>query len=111
MSSEGAKVATIPNFSNFYSSLHTGLTREQVARLYGALGWQVRKCSSVDYEVRSYWAELVTEAESPILMHGPVAELLDRAEELVAPLRAAGVAFTAECYGPDPEFELLRVLR
>jgi hypothetical protein len=104
-------VAGIPDGSNFFSSLHTALTREQVAGLYGALGWRVRKCSWVDYEVVSDWAELVIEAESPILMHGPADDLPARAEELVAPLRAAGVAFTAECYGPWPDGELLLELR
>jgi hypothetical protein len=103
-------VAGIPDGSNFFSSLHTALTREQVAGLYGALGWRVRKCSWVDYEVVSDWAELVIEAESPILMHGPADDLPARAEELVAPLRA-GVAFTAECYGPWPDGELLLELR
>jgi hypothetical protein len=101
----------VPDFSNFFSSLHTTLSREQVAGLYGALGWQVRKCSWADYEVISDWAELVIEAESPILMHGPVADLPARAEELVAPLRAAGVSFTAECYEPEPGGELLLELR
>ena len=41
-------------------------------------------------------------------MHGALADVLGNAEELVAPLRAAGVSFTAECYGPDGE--LLREL-
>jgi hypothetical protein len=102
---------TLPDRPNFYSALTTALTREQVAGLYGALGWQVRKCSWVDYEVFSDWAELVIEAESPILMHGMVAALPARAEELVAPLRAAGVAFTSECYGPHPDMELLLELQ
>jgi len=57
------------------------------------------------------WAELVIEAESPILMHGMVADLPARAEELVGPLRAAGVSFTAECYGPEPDRELLLELQ
>lgn len=87
------------------------MSREQVARLYGVLGWKVRKCSWVDYEVISDWAELVIEAEAPILMHGPVADLSTRAEELVAPLRAAGITFTAECYGPAPSEELLLELQ
>ena len=104
-------MAGIPNGSNFFSSLHTDLSREQVAGLYGALGWRVRKCSWVDYEVFSDWAELVIEAESPILMHGPVADLPARVEELVAPLRAAGVSFTAECYRSFPDGELLLELR
>src|SRR5215210_7136835 len=100
-SAERRLMEEFPDTSNFYSSLHTGLTREQVARLYGMLGWRVRKCSSTDYEVFGPWAELVIEAESPILMHGLVADVMARAEELAAPLRAAGVSFTAECYGPD----------
>jgi hypothetical protein len=104
-------VSEIPDTSNFYSSLHTALSREQIAGLYGALGWQVRKCSWTDYEVFSPWCELVIEAESPILMHGPVADVVAHAEELVAPLRAAGVRFTAECYGPWPDKELLLKLQ
>jgi hypothetical protein len=104
-------MAEVPDGSNFFSALYTRLTPAQVAGLYGALGWRVRKCSWVDYEVISDWAELVIDDTSPVLMHGPVAGLPDRAEELVAPLRAAGVAFTAECYGPDPERALVLELR
>src|SRR5262249_26314410 len=108
---EGAAVTVIPDGSNFFSALDTQLSAEQVAGLYGALGWRVRKCSWVDYEAMSDWAELVIEDTSPVLMHGPVADLPARAEELVAPIRAAGISFTAECYGPDPEHELLLELR
>lgn len=101
----------IPDSSNFYSSLQTTWSRERIAALYGKLGWRVRKCSWDDYEVISDWAELVIEARNPILMHGPVADLPARVEELVAPLRAAGISFTAECYGPEPEPRLLLHLR
>lgn len=104
-------MADIPDGSNFYSSLYTALTREEVAGLYGALGWRVRKCSWVDYEVMCNWAELVIESDGPILMHGPVADLPARAEELVAPLRMAGIEFTAECYGPWPEQKVQLKLR
>ena len=90
----------LPDTANFYSSLQTTLSREQVAGLYAALGWRVRKCSWTDYEVFGPWCELIIEADSPILMHGPVANVLGHAEELLAPLRAAGVNFTAECYTP-----------
>ena len=104
-------MAELPDGSNFFSALDTTLSREQVAGLYGALGWCVRKCSWVDYEIISDWAGLVLEAESPILMHGPVADLVARSEELVAPLRTAGISFTAECCGPEPGRELLLELR
>lgn len=104
-------MANIPDSSNFFSSLHTTLSREQVAKLYAALGWKLRKCAWEDYEVVTDWAELIVESETPILMHGPVAGLLDRVEELVAPLRTSGIKFTAECYGPEPNRELLLELR
>jgi hypothetical protein len=103
--------SAIPDGSNFFGALDTGLSPEQVAGLYEAFGWRVRKCSWVDYEVTSDWAELIIEDTTPVLIHGSVADLLVRAEELVAPLRAAGVSFTAECYGPDPDRELLLELR
>ena len=93
----------MPDTSNFHSALHTTLSREQVAGLYGMLGWKVRKCTWTEYEVFGPWCELVIEAESPILMHGPVADVLVHAKELLAPLRTAGVSFTAECYGADGE--------
>jgi len=101
----------VPDLSNFFSSLNTTFSREQVAALYEAIGWRVRKCSWAEYEVQCDWAELIIESESPILMHGPVADMGARAEELISPLRAAGISFTAECYGPEPERELILKLR
>jgi hypothetical protein len=97
----------IPDTSNFHSSLYTSLSREEVARLYGELEWSIRKCSWTVYDVACSWAELVIEGESPILMHGPVGDVLAHVEELVAPLRASGIRFTAECYGPEPEAKLI----
>ena len=41
----------------------------------------------------------------------PVADVIAHAEELVAPLRAAGVTFLAKCYGPEPGRALLLELR
>ncbi len=40
---------------------------------------------------------------SPILLHGPVADVETNAERVLALLERAGVAFTAECYSPDDE--------
>jgi hypothetical protein len=96
----------LPDTSHFYSSLHTKLSRQQVAEIYGKLGWQITKCSWTDFEIICPWAELVIEAESPILMHGPVADVLARADELLAPLRHAKISFSAECY--DSDGDLLR---
>jgi hypothetical protein len=102
-------MADIPDSSDFFASLHTSLSRRRVAGLFARLGWSVRKCSWTDYEIRSPFAELVIEAESPILMHGPVAVAEANADRILAPLRDAGVAYTAECYGTGGD--LLREFR
>jgi hypothetical protein len=96
----------IPNRGNFYSTLDTHLSRKQVAELYARNGWRARKCTWVDYEITCDWADLVIESELPILLHGSVADLLNNVERIVAPLRASGITFKAECYGPSPACEL-----
>ena len=93
----------IPNTPNFYSSLNTTLTCEQIAELYGKLGWRIRKYSWTDYEVFGPWAELVIDSASPILMNGMEADVMTHAEELLAPLRRSKITFSAECYGPYGE--------
>ena len=88
----------IPDQSNFYGSLHTNLSRHQIAQLYRGLGWEVRKCGWAEYEIRCSFAELVIETESPILIHGTVADVVVNAEVILAPLGQARVSYTAECY-------------
>jgi len=101
----------IPDYPNLYCSLNTSLSRKQIAGLYAAIGWEVRKCTWTDFEVFGPWCELVIEGESPILMHGSVADILVHAAEIVAPLRAGCISFTVECYGPQPARDLLLELR
>jgi hypothetical protein len=93
----------VPDSSNFFASLATELSKEQVARLYERRGWAVRKCTWVDFEIRCPWAELIIDGESPILLHGPVAQVLLNVEAILAPLREAGVSYTAECHGEAAE--------
>lgn len=95
----------VPDTSNFFSSLTTDLSRGEVVALFGDQGWHVRKCGWTEYEVRCAWAELVIEAETPILMHGPVADVLKNAAVICQILSAAKVSFTAESY--DEAHELL----
>jgi hypothetical protein len=99
----------IPASPNFFASLHTTRSRRRVAGLFTPPTWRVRKCSWTDYEVTSPFAELVIEAESPILLHGSVADVEAYVDRILAPLRAAGVAYSAECYGVGAE--LLREWR
>jgi hypothetical protein len=99
----------LPDRANFFAALDTTLSTRRVARLFAPPTWSVRRCGRADYEVTSPFAELVVEAESPILLHGPVADLGANVDRILAPLRDAGVAYTAECYGVGGE--LLAELR
>lgn len=91
------------------AALQTELSPRQIADLFAAVGWRIDKCGWAEYELRAEWGELVVEAASPVLLHGPVDDALGHIDELLHPLRAAGISFVAECYGPGGE--LLREIR
>jgi hypothetical protein len=99
----------IPNFSNFYSSLTTALSKQCIAELFEPLGAKIRKCGWHEWEVRLPWAEFIIESEAPVLLHGEIADVQSNALRLVAVLRDAGIQFTAECY--DESDKLLEKLR
>lgn len=40
-------------------------------------------------------------------MPGPVIDLSNRADDFISPIRKAGIAAADECYGPEPDHELL----
>jgi hypothetical protein len=98
----------LPETSNFFATLHTPLSRESVADLYRDLGWSVRKCGWLEFEIESAFAAVVIESVQPILMHGAVDDVASRAVDVVAPLVRAGVRYEAEYY--DEGGELVRVL-
>jgi hypothetical protein len=93
----------IPESSNFFATLYTKRSRQRLSELFKPLNWSVRPCGSTSYELRSPFAELVVEAESPILLHGSVDDIEANIDRIIGPLRIAGVAFIAECYGVDGE--------
>lgn len=94
---------TLPDRSNFFCELHTSFSRERIASLYEAMGWSIRQSGWYEYETSCPWAELTIDSDAPILMRGPVSDLVHHLNELLAPLRAAAVSFQAECYGEGGE--------
>jgi hypothetical protein len=91
-------VDDLPVTPNLHCFVDTTLPRHEVAELFRQLGVTVRKCGWDEFEVLCPWAEFVIESEFPILMHGSVVNVTANVERLLAPLRDAGVAYTAECY-------------
>jgi hypothetical protein len=105
----GEQMSEFPDVANFFVSLHTSLSRRRLAGFFAVMGWCVRKCSWTDFAIHCPFAELVIEAESPILLHGIVADVEANADRILAPLRKAGVDYHGECYYADGS--LLRELR
>lgn len=96
----------LPEFSNFFASLHTNWPARKVAERFAA-GWQfIEPDDAPHFEVHTHWAELVIEAESPVLLHGVIADITTNAEVVADLLRKAGITFTAEAYSET--LELLR---
>ena len=91
-------MAELPDRTNFYSSVQTGMQPEEIARLFAPPVWRVRKCSWTDFEAVSDFAEVVIESSNPVLVHGPVAEVTVNSLRVVEPLAAAGLSGTFECY-------------
>jgi len=94
-------MSELPETANFYSSLQAPISKQRIAELYRPLAMEVRKCGWNEFEISCNWAELVLEADSPVLMHGIVADVAENAEKLLAPLKYAAIAYKAECYGED----------
>ena len=95
----------------FYSSLWTRLSRRKVADLFGRHGWSVRKCSWTDYEVITDLAELVIEADHPILVHGSIASVSEVVPVIDAVLSSADIEYTFEGYDEDDNLVLSRLER
>ena len=83
--------------------LVTGLSGEQVVALYLSRGWRARKSSWTGYELQSPWADLVLDSGTDFLLHGPVADPVRRADELLGPLREAGVRYWGEFHHVNGE--------
>lgn len=100
----------LPDQSNFYGSLDTTFSRWQIAELFGAAGWEVRKPDDWEHvEVHCPWADLLIEDASPMLLHGLVADAEVDAVRVIEILQQAGINFVGEIYGPGGD--LLREWR
>lgn len=91
-------MSKLPDKTNFYCSVDTELLPKAIAQLYAGPIWHVRKCSLKDFEAISDFAEVVIESSNPVLIHGPVMEVLMNSERIIEPIAAAGLTGTFECF-------------
>jgi hypothetical protein len=92
-----------PEPSNLLISvaMFTDRSREQLVKLFELPEWKVRKCAWDEFEIKSSWAEVVVEAENPVLMHGLIRDGQGNIDRILQPLREAEIAYKAEVYGEN----------
>jgi hypothetical protein len=95
--------------ASLYLSLETTLSKENLALLFAPYGWQVRKCTRTDFEIICDRAELMIEADEPILMHGPVEQAENIVPCLLNILEAASIKYQGELY--DDAHNLIRIFK
>lgn len=94
-------MGAVPETSNFFATLDTTKSNADVADLFRASGWSVRKCSWTDFEVSCEHGELVLDGHG--LLQGPIVDVATNLDSITAPLRSGNVAFSCECYGENGE--------
>lgn len=92
-----------PEGSNLFGTIETTLSPADIAAHFVAAGWTSHKTGWYDYEVISEFAELLIDAASPVLIHGLVADIEDRARLIADVLGSARLNYSLECYGPEKE--------
>ena len=93
----------MPEMIDFAACLRTTRSTRRIARLFRPPIWEVGKCAWYDHEITSPFAELVMEADSPILLHGWLMDYQVNAEQVFALLRSVEIAYWGECYSPSGE--------
>ncbi len=83
---------------HLYMALFTSLSRDEVASILG----QYRKSGWESFESRAENMELTIESESPILLHGPIANQ-GAIEKILERLRMAGIRYDGESYDENGE--------
>ncbi len=96
----------LPDGANFYCMLTSTRSKKELAEWFAERGWSMHRVSSLDYGIRCAWAELVIEVDSPVLIHGAVADIMLNAARILDILKASGASFAGECY--DEHLSLLQ---
>ena len=93
----------LPESSNFFCSIDSPISKMTIVDYFVSQGWQVRKTTWEDFELRCAWAILVLESDDPVLLHGLL--MADKFNELLILLNQLNIAYHAELY--DEEGELI----
>ena len=91
---------------SIYATLDGAPDKTLLAQQFAAHGWHIRKAGWDAFEMRHACAELILEAQSPVLLHGNLCCIGDSEEILADMLRilqSAGQAYTVEIYDDNAQ--------
>ena len=86
----------LPDLSNVYGVIYSPLSKEEIAKSFGKVGWNVRKADWINWEITNDFSELIIEGDKEILIHGPVS--VDSFEIFVAKMKEIKLKFSLELY-------------
>jgi hypothetical protein len=89
----------LPESSNFFCNIDSPVSKVEIIDCFASQGWQVRKTTWEDFELRCLWAELVLESHDPVLLHGLL--MADKFDELLTLLSGLNIAYRAELYDEE----------
>ena len=103
---ENMAINQLPEGSNFFATIFTEKSKEEISQIYESAGWKVRKSSFTDFEISQDWASIAIAGNQEILMHGTVAEVENKAFKITAPLIHHKISYKVEFYDADDNLEL-----
>lgn len=93
----------LPNKDNLFVTLNTSLTKIMITHAFENNGWNIRRCSLEDYEMRCSWGELIVEGIEPLLLHGGIHNIIDNVDKILEILKSLSIVFSLECYNENDE--------
>lgn len=99
------KVKQLPEGSNFFGTLLTEKSKEEISKLYESEGWKVRKCARTDFEISQDWATIIIDGDTEVLMHGSVADVENKTFKITLPLSRQKISHKIEFYDADENLE------
>jgi hypothetical protein len=89
----------LPELTNVYGIIYSNLTKEEIAKKFEMLGWEIQKASWFDWMITNEFTELIIDGDKEILIHGPVAP--NYFNTLTQKMKELGLRFSLELYNED----------
>ena len=91
----------LPDGSNMYGIINSTLSKEEIARKFGKIGWRISKAAWYDWELINDKSELIIDGDNEILIHGLIVP--DYFDEFVESLKTIELKCSLELYDENQQ--------